>query len=291
MFKKPSFSIVGPGALGSALLDSLDAAGYSIESVYTRRRPDTYPIEKRFPGKFKQGLPTQESELGEYLFLTPPDDVISDLAERLAAIPAIQWENRKIIHCSGALSSDSLEPLGRKGALTASYHPLQTFTQSSDRNTFRDIAVSIEGNPALAEELAEIAADLWSNPIRVSKQQKQALHVAAVFISNYTVALGGVADQLIKKHLDGQDYSILKPLLNQTLSNMIQQDLPSALTGPVARGDLQTVRSHLEILQDDKEKLKLYKILGNSVLKLSYKKGLTTEERLSKLSELFKDDD
>lgn len=288
--KKISISIVGPGLLGRALLDSLDAAGYPVESVYTNREPEAYEIHKRFPGKFRQGLPEQDLELGKLLFLTTPDDTIQDIAEILASNPQIQWKNRKVVHCSGALSSDVLASLGEKSAQTASFHPLQTFTQTSDRNTFRDITISIEGDPALTKELEEIAEDLWSNPLRLSKDQKKILHVAAVFISNYTVALGEVADTLIRTHIGGQDFKILKPLLNQTISNMIRQDLSSALTGPVARGDVQTVRSHLEVLKDDRENYKLYKLLGNKALKLSDKINIITEQQLADLLELFKDD-
>lgn len=290
MFKKTSFTIIGPGRLGAALLDGLDAAGYPVESVYTRSEPGNDPSENHFPGKFKQGLPETDVDLGELIFLTTPDDVLSDLAEKLAAIPGIEWGGRNVIHCSGSLSSEVLASLGEKGAQTASFHPLQTFTGSSDRNTFRNIAVSIEGGPEIAGELEEIAESLWSNPVRLSKHQKQVLHVAAVFVSNYTVALGEIADGLIREEISGQNFEILKPLLKQTADNMIQQDLVSALTGPVARGDVETVRNHLEVLREKKEYLNLYKSLGKKTLELSIKKNIATDVQVEKLSKLFTED-
>src|SRR5690625_824650 len=319
------FTIIGPGALGRSLLAALAAAGGEIRSVVSRRagesihfgsdprdgsgsdptrheadseletssdlnpsQPDSDPI----PGDTGLGNGIKSLQLeeldddhtGGILFITTPDDAIAEVVERLSHLE-LNWNERIVAHCSGLLSSKVLQPLKDRGAGVASFHPLQTFTGSADSERFHRIHISVEGEGHAVDRLWSVAVSLGATPLRLDPDQKGILHIAAVFLSNYLVVLEGVADQLIRQHIPGSDRRILEPLLEQTLSNLRKMPPEKALTGPISRGDRQTVEKHLERLgkMDNQNLPKLYRDLGLEAVKLALADGRLDGEQAREL--------
>lgn len=259
-----SISLAGPGAVGSALLEALGRNGYRILSVISRRTEDS---ALKGSGHLLHPEQVCEEKLGTLLFLTVPDDRIADTAAGLAErVP--NWKGRHVVHCSGALTSGALETLAAKGASVASFHPVQTFPAGSGPELFQGISVSCEGTPGTIALLEAIARKIGSRPVVMDGRQKAIIHLAAVFISNYMVALGGVADRLIGNELEGEGLRLLAPLLGQTAANLSAGRPEECLTGPVSRGDTETVANHLALLQGDRDLAALYRLLGREALRL-----------------------
>ncbi|MEX2574987.1 MAG: Rossmann-like and DUF2520 domain-containing protein [Balneolaceae bacterium] len=284
---KQDVSVIGPGAVGSSLAEALSEAGYKIKSVFTRNPNKSRGYSHRADVTYL--LSDMEwTNLGDLIFITTPDDFISDVAETLSGIPG-NWKDRMVVHCSGLLTSDELADVSKKGALTASFHPLQTFTGQSGENAFQDISISVEGDEKAVSALQDIVSDLQSRPVLLNKEQKSMLHVSAVFLSNYMVALGSISDKLIRTAIPDADLTLLKPLLLQTASNLSGNPPAEALTGPLARGDSRTVRKHLRLLSDYPEFLKVYKILGQVSLHLAEKSESLTDLKMQELKSLLEE--
>ncbi len=286
MNSKTDITVIGPGAVGSALILNLSEAGYPITSVISRRyngadRPGY------LSGFHVTGLKdASEQTVGDLVFITSPDDAISGIAEAMSAYE-LSWNGRTVVHCSGFLTSGALHSLKEKGAAVAAFHPLQTFVGQSDSDPFKGIYVSLEGDAEAVEGLKTVAVDLGAIPVPLNREQKGILHVAAVFMSNYVVALGSMADTLINENIPDADLSVLMPLLVRTVSNLGGGKPADVLSGPVARGDSRTVKQHLDVLQDKEPLLKAYKLMGREALRLAEQKGRLSEESLLELREML----
>jgi predicted short-subunit dehydrogenase-like oxidoreductase (DUF2520 family) len=287
MNSKPDITVIGPGAVGSSLIKNLSEAGYPIASV----------ISRRFTGQNRPGYlsgihvtglkEASDQTIGDLVFITSPDDAISGIAEAVSSSD-ISWNGRTVVHCSGFLTSGSLQSLQEKGAAVAAFHPLQTFIEQSDSDPFNGIYISLEGDAKAVELLKTVAADLGAKPVPLNREQKSILHVAAVFMSNYVVALGSIAGRLIKENIPDADLSVLMPLLVRTVSNLEGGKPADVLSGPVARGDSQTVRQHLDVLKDKEQMLMVYKLMGREALRLAEQKGGLPAQSLQELQELLR---
>ncbi|MEX1011147.1 MAG: Rossmann-like and DUF2520 domain-containing protein [Balneolaceae bacterium] len=297
--KISDISIIGPGALGSPLLSALLLAGYPIHSVWSRSPEKCRLAREAEKVELNSGFPEEPSYVGQVLFLTVPDDEIGSLATRLAG-SGDRWAGRMVVHCSGNESSELLAPLQERGAVTLSMHPLQTFVRkevvsgnaSSDAELFREITITIEGENAVARrELTKLVERLGARALPLDRDQKRKLHLAAVFLSNYVVSLGEIADRIIRDAMDGESARILQPLLQQTVHNMDREDLSGALSGPIARGDTRSVNRHLSLVRENPLLDKLYRHLGSVALELARRKGSIDMSAAEKLKEYFEGSD
>lgn len=289
-----SVTIIGLGAVGSALSDSLRHLGYPIISEWTRNEGTLWDSETGKQQTLNRSLPRKENELGDWLFITTPDDQISKVCEELSEL-SLDWSQRFVIHCSGGLSSDVCKSLSDKGAKTASMHPIQTFTRipadtpdkiAEVRKRFEDITISLEGDDELTGLLEKLAKQLGANPLRINAQQKQQIHLSAVFASNYMVSLMATAEKILKESGIEEGLQILHPLISRTLANIIEKGPEDALTGPVSRGDVSTVKAHLENLTNETDR-GLYQILGRKALSLAKQSGKLTDEQAEELKRVI----
>lgn len=263
-------TIVGPGAVGGALVKALEKLEIPVRSIVTRspKQQDRFP---EIPKVRLSGL--DENTAGSLFVLAVPDDQISPVARQLAERYPEMFQSRAVVHCSGFLNSDELKSLKQRGASTASFHPIQTFTKDSSAERLAGITISLEGDPPLVSQLVGLVHRLGSTPLPLDREQKSVIHVSAVFLSNYLVALGGVADRLIGEAIPNAPNGVLRPLLLQTAGNLSERTPEETLTGPISRGDVKTIRSHLELLAGKPDEKRLYQILGMEAIGLVEKRG------------------
>lgn len=259
-------TVIGPGAVGAPLVQALAAAGFPIRSVATRSKLKHYDqlrnrLKLHEETIIVNTVELDSSRLGDLVFVTVPDDQIQSSAEELAENP-VDWSGRVVAHCSGFHNSSLLDPIKERGADVAAFHPIQTFTGNDSEEIFKDIYISIEGSSSATRILKTAGAALGSRPFSIDREQKNKLHIAAVFLSNYLVALSSIADNLIRESIPGKNVDLLRPLLEKTAENLNRKCPEDVLTGPVSRGDIETVRQHLELLSDQPELMNLYKMLG-----------------------------
>lgn len=285
IFRDLSFSIIGNGALGGALADFLKKQSYTVKSCFNSSG-GTINHRDGSVTNTEQTHPAKENEIGDVIFICVPDDYITESAQKLSRL-SLDWGTKKVIHCSGNLFSDELQALTLLGAQTASMHPLQTFQRGDEAGRLEGIFVSLEGHPGLCKELEAFVRFMRATPLYVQKEQKQMLHIAAVFASNYVVAVLHQAETLLKENGIKGGLEPLEPLIHQTIKNSLKRGAAEALSGPVARGDTGSIKKHLNALKDNSESIELYKVLGIKALQIAKSMGKTDAYKLESLEKIL----
>lgn len=265
-------SVIGTGAVGGAFINLFEQTNSSLVSVWSSRSGElrTEGGKRRFiPGR---SCPVTNDEAGELLILAVPDDQIPHVVNHLAE-SSIEWNGRRVVHCSGARFADSLEPLVAKGARAASMHPVQTFRRGDGRERFLDIFISLEGDPVLVSELLSLVDAAGAKPLKIDKIQKRALHLAAVIASNYLVTLQYIAEKFLAERGVEDGFKLVEPLVKQTTENVVKKGAAGALSGPVERGDLETITMHLNLLKENPDLLQIYARLGLETIELAESAG------------------
>ncbi|HUE76671.1 MAG TPA: Rossmann-like and DUF2520 domain-containing protein [Longimicrobiales bacterium] len=270
-------AIVGPGRMGLALGSALTQAREAEQLVYFGRSADP-PPHPLFDGgsshvSYRAGVgPIPEGITA--LILAVPDDVLHSVANEVA-LAGQAPRGCVALHLSGALSTDVLAPLHGSGYSLGSLHPLQTVADPwSGADRLRGCAYALAGEPPALVVGRQIVAGLDGHALIVPPALRPLYHAAAVFASNYVVAAAAVvARTLAEAGVREQDaIAAALPLMRGTLDNVEQLGFGAALTGPVARGDIDTVRLHLSRLSPRERGL--YSALGRETLRLARAAGL-----------------
>ena len=216
------------------------------------------------------------------VFLTVPDAAVASVAGEVAAGGDIQ-ATVAFVHCSGALGLGPLGPLAARHPV-GSFHPLQSFPRPRPPEAFRGSLVAIDaGSLALRRRLERLARDLGAKPRGVDEVDRVVYHAAAVFASNYLVALAGEAVELLGTIGWSETEAVagLVPLMGGALAEVERRGPTRALTGPIRRGDVETVTRHLEALAGldagspgKPPKASLYRMLGQIALEIAARAGL-----------------
>jgi predicted short-subunit dehydrogenase-like oxidoreductase (DUF2520 family) len=183
------------------------------------------------------------------------------------------------VHLSGALGLEVLAPLGVKHAV-GSFHPLQSFPAARPPDSFRGITIAIDASsPSLRRRLRQLARAVGASPQRVSDSQRALYHAAAVFASNYVIAVVAVAVSLLEAigWPRARAERALVPLVEGVVANLRKRGTVGALTGPIRRGDVVTIRRHLEALDAVRNELAardVYRMLGRIALEVAREAGL-----------------
>ena len=187
----------------------------------------------------------------DFYLLALKDDVIADVAHNLKDLPGI------VLHTSGAVSLNALENLSNFGV----FYPLQTFSKNKLVD-FGEIPVCIEANSAEnLEKIKKLALEITKNVREVNSEQRKALHLAAVFVNNFSNHLYTLGAEICEKNQ--VDFSILRPLIKETASKIESLAPKDAQTGPAIRNDQKTIEAHLRLLP--KKNKDIYSILTQSI--------------------------
>lgn len=271
-----TFSIVGAGRLGTSLAAALVRRGWEIEAIVDR---DVRAAResRRIIGRGRvSASPAAAAAAKGLVIIAVPDGAVGRAAASLARAGG-PWAGRAVLHTSGLLPSSVLGPLARRGASTASLHPVQAFPRKDlPASVFAGITWGLEGDAAAVEAAEGIVRALRGRVLLVAAGDKALYHAAGVLASNALVALEWTAAGLLERTgLDAEAAAAtLGPLLQGTLQNVKSLGLEKALTGPILRGDLETVRRHLEALEKTPEEKEVYAVLGKRILRLAAKRGL-----------------
>ncbi len=236
---KYDFAVIGLGKVGSALLALLAQAGHCpCWAVSSRPGPVGVPLHQAIPGHPRGA---------RVVFLAVPDSAISGTASRIAALWKDACRGVVFFHLSGLHTSELLHELEENGAEVASLHPLQSILDKDlAQAALREAFFTFEGSPRAYEVAADLASTLSSTLVVLAREDKVVYHTAAVIASNYLVALASEASLLMESVGLGMPH--LMPLIRGTVANIDARGA-RALTGPVQRGDWDTVREHIESLK------------------------------------------
>ncbi len=273
---------VGCGRLAASLSMALGQAGYTVEAVADRDGDAARRLAGRLGDTARPvGSPAEVAKASDLVFLAVQDSAIAEVAA------GVSWEKRHfVVHCSGAVGLDALEPAAAAGATTGCLHPLQSFPSlEPEPELVQGIACGIEGHEPLGSLLAEIVTRVGARAFRLEGVNRPLYHAAAVFASNYAIALVGAAGRTwaLAGLPAGLAREALAPLLASVVGNVARMELGEALTGPVARGDVRTVEAHLGSLAAEPSLEDLYRLLGRELLRLDGPADPAARERLRQL--------
>lgn len=252
-----SISIIGSGNLAWHLAPALDNMGYSVKEVYSRNPRSAKELTSRlYQGEVKTSLDFSSSSSSIFI-IAVSDDAIESIAQEIV-LP----DNAILVHTSG---SRPLSVLGYAATPHVGvFYPLQTFSRSQKVN-FSNVPIFVESETPEAERvLMKMAKAISENVRKISSQERKALHVAAVFASNFTNHMLTISKQLMT---DNQlDFAVLKPLISETLNKSLSIGPENAQTGPARRGDFEILDHHYEFLQKNETLGAIYKIISQHIV-------------------------
>ena len=249
MKRENEFALIGLGAVGRALAPALVKVGYSCAGLVGRGRAEQKALARRCHVPLAIDL-SSLSEDFRLLFLCVRDSQLDSLARDLAQQKR-DWSGKVVFHTAGALSSEVLALLREKGAQVASFHPFGSFARAGGSAQFKGMTFGIEGTPEAQEVAERIARDLGGRPLIVPAESRALYHLAAVFASNFFVGdLALAVEMLSQIGLDeAEALQVIYPIVEGTFRNVKKLGVRSALTGPAARGDIETLMRHEKALR------------------------------------------
>ncbi len=283
--------IIGAGKVGGALCKNLQKAGTDVYGLTA----GTHQRREEAAEEFQVAAFTSNVELAakcDLLFLTVPDRLIAAVAAELAGAFSTSTDKplsgKVFLHCSGSLGIEELQPLAELGADTGSLHPLQSFTSADI--SFQGIYMALDGTAKAQLSGQAIAAMLGAQTFSVPAAERKSYHAAACFASNYVVAAMAVAQELMSRWTPTPEAGLaaLLPLFDGTANNLHQSRLArEALTGPIARGDINTVKAHLAVLPP--QVAEVYKSLGKETIGLAQANGTINSTQAQDLQSVLQD--
>jgi predicted short-subunit dehydrogenase-like oxidoreductase (DUF2520 family) len=264
---KPTIAIIGPGRLGAALAVQLARAGYRISEIVSRT-----PASRRHVRALTQTLKARSSHYqnvsldASLIWLSVPDREIATVAADLAILNI--WKGKTVFHSSGALDSDTLSALRKRGANVASVHPMMTFVRGAVP-TMQGITFALEGDAAAVSLARRVVQDLGARTIVIRKQHKAAYHAWGSFVSPLLVGILVSAEEVARSAglKTAQARRMMLPIVCQTFVNYAALGPAGAFSGPLVRGDADTVRKHLQALKKTPGARAVYLALARSALR------------------------
>lgn len=272
----PTCWIAGTGRMGLAIGSLIAEAGAAEALLFVgrRSREPQHRVMSLSTVGYSRGFPGPPPE-ATVLVLAVPDGAIGEVADVLAAQGA-PGPGCVALHLSGASPASALAALVERGYAIGSLHPLQTVADPArGAERLRGVFFAFEGDPAARSAAAEIVAAAAGRMLDVHAGDKARYHAACVFASNYIVACAAVATRLLAgaaSIAEEEAARALRPLWGGAVGNLDQMGPTEALTGPVRRGDVETVRAHLDAL--DGETLELYVELASEAVRIARQAGL-----------------
>ena len=268
--------VVSTGRVGAVLGAALTRAGHTVVAASGVSKESVQRAEELLPGV--PLLPPDEVvRQADLVLLALPDDALGGMVRGLAAAEAFR-SGQIVVHTCGAHGVDVLAPATEHGALSLALHPVMTFTgRAEDLGRLATCCFGVtagDGDEAAWSVGEALVVEMGAEPVRVPDAARPLYHTALAHGANHLVTLVAEAADLLKRAGVGDPNRMLGPLLSAALDNALRHG-DRALTGPVARGDVGTVRAHLRVLAENApEMLPTYRALAARTAERAEENGL-----------------
>jgi predicted short-subunit dehydrogenase-like oxidoreductase (DUF2520 family) len=254
-------SFIGSGNLAWHLAPALDNMGNVVREVYSQNPNHAEALTERlYQAEVKATLDFSTSD-SKVFIIAVSDDAISDIAREI-----ILPEEAILVHTSGSQPLTELQYAATQNL--GVFYPLQTFSKSK-KVDFKEIPIFIESySDEVENTLIQIARSISKEVRKIGSEERKALHVAAVFASNFSNHMLTIAKDIMQQN--SLDYDWLKPLITETINKSMYMGPGEAQTGPAKRGDLNILDSHLEFLQGDESVAEIYKVVSQHIIDTYY---------------------
>ncbi|HVN21960.1 MAG TPA: Rossmann-like and DUF2520 domain-containing protein [Dongiaceae bacterium] len=263
MAGKPQIAIAGAGKFGSVLALALHDAGYGV-GVIARNADSSVRRAKRLAKRVESKATLDAADItAQILWLCVPEGKIF----RYAALLAPRFHGKIAFHSSGARGSDELKALRKRGVAVASVHPLMTFVAGSPPSLV-GVPFAVEGDWLAVEAARKIVRDLRGETYVIKKSSKNAYHAWGTFASPLLTALLATAEHVagIAGVRGKAARRRMLPILLQTVRNYGEFGAAGGFSGPLIRGDIETVRRHLDVLRKAAVPRRVYVALAQAAL-------------------------
>lgn len=250
-------AFVGAGNVAWHLAQAFENAHISITEIYSRDISHAEALCKKLSDTIvKTDYNFTDSDVN-IILLAVSDDALPHIASQLR-IP----ENTIVAHTSGSISMDIFENIFENYGV---FYPLQTFSKGKNLNIAK-VPFCIEGkNEFVKNTLKTLASYISQSVYEVTSEQRKTLHVGAVFACNFVNHLLAISKTILTDK--SLDFNILKPLIEETIEKALTTEHPKDVqTGPAIRKDVKTIEKHLNYLQHDFQKQKIYQLLTESIM-------------------------
>ena len=261
---------IGAGKVGFSLGKYLVVNNIAVTGYYSRN-DDSSKKASIFTGTKQFKDINELINESDTIFITTPDGEIKNVWNE---IKKLSIKNKVICHCSGSISSEIFSNINQYGAYGYSIHPM--FAISDKHNSYKllnNAFVTVEGNPKFAEKISSIISSFGNEVLIINNNNKALYHAASVTVSNLVLGLINTG----VKHLEqcGFDESTaikaLEPLISFNINNIKEKGIVNSLTGPVERGDVETIKGHCNVLNLEDEVV--YKALSRNILEVAKMKN------------------
>ncbi len=250
-------SFIGSGNLAWHLAPGLENAGLIIKEVYSRNPRHAEALTERlYQAEVNDSLDFSTSDSTVFIICVS-DDAIRDVATEI-----ILPDDAFLLHTSGSQPLDILQyaAINNTGVL----YPLQTFSKNK-RVDLKMVPVFIESNNEETEKVMMVVAKAISHQVKkISSEERKALHVAAVFASNFSNHMLSLSKEILEKN--GLNFDLLKPLISETYNKSLIVGPENGQTGPAMRSDMEILDRHLLFLQDDEAIAEIYKLISQNII-------------------------
>ena len=246
-----TLSIIGAGRVGRALGRRLRELGWKIGAVVTSSEPSARKAVRSIGAGRAHAFLTRQVLAAQVILITTQDHSLATIAAELARIGAEELRGKIVLHTSGALSSDVLDPVRQCGAAVGSMHPLQTFS-GVGVPPLEGRVFTIEGDVVAVRMARQMARALGAVPVQIEGSKKPLYHAAGALAAGNVLALMEAATRLMTAAGMKRREAVraLLPLTRQVLENFERLGPRAAWTGPLSRGDYGVVAAHTEAMKD-----------------------------------------
>jgi predicted short-subunit dehydrogenase-like oxidoreductase (DUF2520 family) len=249
---KSKIIVIGAGKISYSLISTLKRSGFNISTVISRKKSSAKKLAEKFKiQNFSNRLSDIPKDCGIF-FLTVPDTELKNLSKEISLLK-LNFSESLFVHMSGAEDISALKFLEKKKAAVASLHIMQSFP-SKNIVKIQNCYAAVESKNKKGEKfLYSVAKKLKLIPFRIKSENKIFYHLAGVYSSNFLVANLYNTNTLFKKAgvpaINPDE--LFAPIINCTINSVKKSGVSKALSGPVERGDLDTVKRHIKALRSE----------------------------------------
>jgi predicted short-subunit dehydrogenase-like oxidoreductase (DUF2520 family) len=256
-----SITIIGAGKVGSALAVAFFNAGVKVDAIISRSGRSAESLAKQVNSSW--GTDINSDLVSDFIILTTPDKEIENAAGNLGNI-----KESILLHTAGSYGTNILASAECKGK--GVLYPLQTFSPGREID-IRSVPLLIEGNNSLTEgAIFKLSGQISDSVFILNSADRKQAHLSAVFVCNFVNHLLFAGEKILQEA--SLPFSILDPLINETILKARENGPATSQTGPAVRNDESTIEKHIDLLSFSPEFKDIYKALTRSIIKNSESK-------------------
>jgi len=253
-------TIIGAGNLATCLGKSLKKNGFDILQVYSHTEESAKTLAKKLNTKYTCNTDALDLS-ADLIIISIKDDAIGEMLKK------IKYKDLKIVHTSGSVPMQILE---NHSSCYGVFYPIMTLSKNREID-FRDIPLCLEADSnEFLSELKEMAKRISYQVFEIHSKERKILHMAAVFANNFVNHFYDISENILKEN--GLSFDLLKPLIKETASKIMEIPPHEAQTGPARRFDKSIINRHLKLLENNPKREKIYRFVTDSIIS-SYKEN------------------